>query len=106
MRGYGNFLQGKKYEEEYEKISRYIQEHKDKKILFVELGVGRMTPMFIQEPFWELTRMLPDASYIAVNDKYDFVPKDIEDKGMAIVGNIADVLDDVMAVQGKEKKVV
>ena len=34
VRGYGNFLQGKKYEEEYEKISKYIQKNKDRKILF------------------------------------------------------------------------
>ena len=31
VRGYGNFLQGKKYEEEYEKISKYIQKNKDRK---------------------------------------------------------------------------
>ncbi len=97
VRGYGNFLQGEKYEAEYEKISAYIQEHKDQKILFVELGVGRMTPMFIQEPFWELTRTLPQARYIAVNDKYDFLPKDIEGRGMAVVGNIQTVLEDVLS---------
>lgn len=95
VRGYGNFLQGTKYEEEYQKISDYIQKHKMEKILFIELGVGRMTPMFIQEPFWNLTLNFPDARYIAVNDKYDFLPRQIEDKGMTIVGNIATVLEDV-----------
>lgn len=54
VRGYGNFLQGKKYEEQYQKISDYIQRNRDKKLLFIELGVGRLTPMFIQEPFWNL----------------------------------------------------
>ena len=83
VRGYGNFLQGKKYEEEYEKISKYIQKNKDRKILFIELGVGRMTPMFIQEPFWELTNSLKDAYYISVNSEYQFLPEFIEDKGIA-----------------------
>ena len=94
VRGYGNFLQGKKYEEQYEKVSRYVMEHKDKKILFLELGVGRLTPMFIQEPFWNLTLQSPQARYIAVNDKYDYLPKQLEDKGMVIVGDIATVLRD------------
>lgn len=94
VRGYGNFLQGKKYEEQYEKISRYVLEHKDSKILFLELGVGRMTPMFIQEPFWNLTLSFPHARYIAVNNKYDFLPKQLEDKGMTIVADIAQVLRD------------
>ncbi len=48
VRGYGNFLQGKKYNHEYQKISDYILKNQNKKILFIELGVGRMTPVFIQ----------------------------------------------------------
>ena len=94
VRGYGNFLQGKKYEEQYEKISRYVLEHKGSKILFLELGVGRMTPMFIQEPFWNMTLSFPHARYIAINNKYDFLPKQLEDKGMTIVADIAQVLRD------------
>ena len=69
-------------------------EHKDSKILFLELGVGRMTPMFIQEPFWNLTLRFPHARYIAINNKYDFLPKQLEDKGMTIVADIAQVLRD------------
>ena len=85
---------GRKYDEQYQKISKYIMNKKEKKILFLELGVGRMTPMFIQEPFWNLTLNLPDAYYIAVNAQYDFLPKDIEEKGMVIKGDIAKVLKD------------
>lgn len=102
MRGYGNFLQGKKYEEQYEKISRYLLENREKKILFLELGVGRITPMFIQEPFWNLTLGLPRARYIAVNEKYDFLPKQLENKGMTIVADIARVLRDARDVMEKE----
>ncbi|HIR12804.1 MAG TPA: NAD-dependent protein deacetylase [Candidatus Choladousia intestinavium] len=94
VRGYGNFLQGRKYDGEYQKVSKYIQKNQDKKILFLELGVGRLTPMFIQEPFWNLTLNFPRARYIAVNNQYDFLPKDLEDKGMVIVGDIAKVLKD------------
>lgn len=95
VRGYGNFLQGEKYYHQYEKVSNYILKHKDQKILFIELGVGRMTPMFIQEPFWNLTASLPNAQYISVNDRYNFLPKQIEDKGLMIVADIAAVLEDV-----------
>ncbi|MFR0771400.1 MAG: hypothetical protein ACLSH6_04680 [Limosilactobacillus pontis] len=56
VRGYGNFLEGSRYQEQYQKISDDIEEHlHDQHLLFLELGVGRMTPMFIQEPFWALT---------------------------------------------------
>jgi NAD-dependent SIR2 family protein deacetylase len=66
VRGY-TFLEGKKYREEHQKINDFLHENMNKKILFLELGVGRMTPMFIQEPFWNLTYQLPDAFYITVN---------------------------------------
>ncbi|MCI9175531.1 MAG: NAD-dependent protein deacetylase [Lachnospiraceae bacterium] len=95
VRGYGNFLQGRKYDGEYQKVSKYIQKNREKKVLFLELGVGRLTPMFIQEPFWALTASLADASYIAVNGQYDFLPEAIEDKGMVIVEDIGKVLKDV-----------
>lgn len=97
VRGYGNFLQGEKYDEQYEKVSRYLLEHQDKKLLLLELGVGRLTPMFIQEPFWNLALNFSDARYIAVNDKYNFLPKQLEDKGMVIVEDIAKVLRDARA---------
>lgn len=98
VRGYGNFLQGSRYREEYGKASRYIEHNADRNLLLVELGVGRMTPMFIQEPFWRLTYSLPHAFYIGVNDAYAFLPRQIEDKGMAVKGDIAQVLKGVRAL--------
>lgn len=40
VRGYGNFLQGRKYDEQYQKVSRYIQENTDRKILFLACPVA------------------------------------------------------------------
>lgn len=97
VRGYGNFLEGERYQTEYEKASRYILDNSEKKMLLIELGVGRLTPMFIQEPFWNLTAGMPDAFYLAVNDKHDFLPKQLVDKGSVIVADIAHVLKDVRA---------
>lgn len=95
VRGYGNFLEGRKYHEEYGKATRFIESVGDRKVLYLELGVGRMTPMFIQEPFWSLTLSNPNAMYISVNDRYAFLPQQIEDRGMTIKGDIATVLEDV-----------
>ena len=91
VRGY-TFLQGRKYKEEYEKWNHFLMENKHKKILFLELGVGRMTPMFIQQPFWNMTYSLPQAYYITVNPKDALLPKELEGKGTAIQEYIAVVL--------------
>ncbi len=95
VRGYGNFLEGERYEEQYARVSDYILKNRDRKLLFLELGVGRMTPMFIQEPFWMLTKSLPQAFYISVNDRFALLPKDIEDRGMAVRADIAVLLEEV-----------
>lgn len=95
VRGYGNFLEGRKYMEEYDKATRFVEGTEGRRTLYIELGVGRLTPMFIQEPFWSLTLSNPDARYIAVNDRYAFLPEQIEDRGMVVLGDIAGVLADV-----------
>ena len=99
VRGYGNFLQGGKYEGEYAKVSRWLEDRmrSGARILFIELGVGRMTPMFIQEPFWNLALSLPGAYYLAVNNKNGFLPEQLADKGEVIVADIAQALADVRA---------
>lgn len=100
VRGY-TFLEGKKYREEYAKCNAFIEKNMEKKLLFLELGVGRMTPMFIQEPFWNLTYRLPHAFYITINPKDALLPKELSAKGAAIKEDIAAVLKD--AAVSKEK---
>jgi len=95
VRGYGNFLEGTRYHQEYAKISQALQDHQQQRILFLELGVGRMTPMFIQEPFWNLTLNLPKSHYVSINRDYAFLPTQIETRGLAIKDDIAKVLTDL-----------
>ena len=101
VRGW-TFLEGKKYREEYEKLNAFLNANKDKKILFLEIGVGRMTPMFIQEPFWNLTYTLPNAFYITINPKDARVPKELLSKGLALHEDIAKVLTDVQNYPSEE----
>lgn len=64
----------------------------DKKILFLELGVGMMTPMFIKEPFMNMTYQLPKAHYVTINPKHAIIPKEIAAKSLDIQDDIAFVL--------------
>lgn len=101
VRGF-TFLEGKKYKDEYRKINEFLEENKEKKILFLELGVGRMTPMFIQEPFWNLTYSLPRAFYITIKPKDAILPQALVGKGIAIKEDIASVLRDAVALSKKD----
>lgn len=90
------FLEGSFFRRELVKFQQYIMKNKYKEILFLELGVGRMTPMFIKEPFWEMTYSLPNAYYITINPKDALLPEQLKDKGLAIHEDIAQVLQDTL----------
>ncbi len=86
------FLQGKLYKEEYDRYLDFIRSNATKRILFLELGVGMMTPMFIKEPFMNMTYQLPEANYVTINPKHAKIPKEIADKSLNIQDDIAYVL--------------
>ena len=77
-------------------------QNQNKKVLFLELGVGLMTPMFIKEPFWNMTYSWPDAYYITINPKDALLPRELKDKGLAIHEDISVILQD--ALNKKEKR--
>lgn len=95
------FLEGSFFRSELMKFQAYLMKNKYKKILFLELGVGTMTPMFIKEPFWEMTHSLPNAYYISINPKDAVVPREISEKGLAINEDIARVLEDALNEKAK-----
>ena len=91
-----NFFVEDDYWHEHEKsFKKFINENKDKKVLFLELGAGFNTPGIIRYPFEELTYELKDAFLIRVNDKYAFVPNDIEDKALEVQDDIAKVIKEI-----------
>ena len=96
------FLEGERYKSEYDKLYRFLDENRNGSILFLELGVGRMTPMFIQEPFWNLTYNLPKSFYVTINPNDALVPSEIADRGLAIHEDIAKVLADIVHDKGTE----
>ena len=71
----------------------FISKHKNKHVLFLELGVGGNTPGIIKYPFWQMTYQNPKAVYACVNLKEAFAPKEIEERSICIDGDIGEVLE-------------
>ena len=66
--------------------------------------MGRMTPMFIREPFWNFTYQLPQAYYVAVNPKDACMPEELEGNGTIIYEDIAAVLRDTLSLRNASKE--
>lgn len=82
------FLQGALYNEEYDRYMTFLKAHMRDKVLFLELGVGMMTPMFIKEPFMNMVYQWPNAFYATINPQHAFVPDEIADRSLAIQDDI------------------
>ena len=89
------FLEDQKYYEEYDKANRFLGKYRNKKILFIEIGVGWMTPMFIQQPFWEMTNYLPNSFYINFNPKDALTNPAIADRSLLIQSDTEEALKQI-----------
>lgn len=89
------FLEDQKYYEEYQKANEFLGKYRNKKILFIEIGVGRMTPMFIQEPFWEMVNYMPQSFYINFNPKNAMTNPVISDRSLLVTSDTADTIGKV-----------
>lgn len=90
------FLQGEYYEKEMQRYMDFLRRNANRKTLFLELGVGLMTPMFIKEPFMNMVYQWPHAFYATLNPQHALVPKEIAKKSLAISDDIAITLKQLL----------
>ena len=74
----------------------FLKSHSDKKVLYLELGVGHNTPGIIKFPFWRFAQANPKATYACINLDESFGPKDLYDRCILIDGDIAEVLNQLV----------
>ena len=72
----------------------FLNENKDGRIVFLELGVGGNTPGIIKYPFWKMTYANPKAKYICINKGEAVVPKEIENQSICVNNDIYETLAD------------
>lgn len=74
------------------KYNKFLNDNKDKKVLFLELGVGWNTPGIIKMPFMQMTHLFKDAQYVVINKGQNYIPKEIESKSFVIDEDIGSIL--------------
>lgn len=87
------FVEDEGWHNANQKYNDFIIKNKDKKILFLELGVGWNTPVIIKYPFMKMTYQFKNAKYICINKGQNYVPKEIEDKSLLIEDDISILID-------------
>ena len=75
------------------RYENFLRTRSGGKILFLELGVGRNTPVIIKYPFWRMTAGNPKALYACVNLGEASAPKELGARSICIDADIGSVLD-------------
>ncbi len=96
LRADSKFVQDEGWYKAANNYKNFINENKDKNILFLELGVGYNTPSIIKYPFWQMTNSYKNALMVCVDYSNALVHKDIEHKAICIQEDIKKVLEDII----------
>lgn len=93
LRSDDTFVEDEGWHKASERYYKFINDNKNKKILFLELGVGYNTPVIIKYPFMRMTNSFNDASYVVINKGYNPIPAEIKDKTMIIDSDIKEIIN-------------
>ena len=60
-----------------DRYKRFLEENREKKTVFLELGVGFNTPGIIKYPFWQMTAGRENSEYICINQGQAWAPENL-----------------------------
>lgn len=86
------FVQDEGWYSACEKYEAFLDKHKQRRIVYLELGVGNNTPVIIKYPFWKFTNQNQNATYVCVNYGEALCPPQIADRSLCINEDIAKVI--------------
>lgn len=95
LRADDTFVQDDGWYEAANRYEQFLKQHKDTKVLFLELGVGYNTPSIIKYPFWNMTKHWHNATYACLNMRETFVPEEIRDRAICLNDDIDTIIDKV-----------
>ena len=104
LRADSSFVEDEGWHKASESYYNFLEENKNKHILFLELGVGANTPVIIKYPFWQMTKSNEKAVYACINYGAAFCPMEIEDRSICIDGDIGEVLNSILKLPVAKKE--
>ena len=93
LRADDTFVEDEGWHAAAERYSAFLDAHRGRRTLFLELGTGMNTPSIIKFPFWQMTHEWPDALYACVNLGEASAPPEIESRSICINEDIGRVLE-------------
>lgn len=90
------FIRDKGWHIAHKRYTDYIEQHKNGKVLYLELGVGFNSPGVIKIPFWNMAAENPDAVFASVNLTLPCYPEILEHRSIVIQDDIDHVIENMI----------
>ncbi|WP_257576600.1 hypothetical protein [Ligilactobacillus apodemi] len=90
------FVEDEGWHKAQARYEKFLAENEQKKIVYLELGVGMNTPGIIKYPFLQMTSQNPQAEFITFNAQRFEYPVQLEPQIIQIVGDIAENLSELV----------
>lgn len=81
-----------KFNAQRDDYNAFLKEHKEGKVIYLEIGVGHTTPQFIKHPFWRETRQNEDALFVTMNQKSYRIPQAIKSRTVFLTDDIGQTI--------------
>ena len=89
------FVEDEAWHEAADRYAGFLEQHKDKKVVLLELGVGFNTPIIIRFPFEKMVRENSSYSLIRMNMDEAVVPESFGKRAIGIGGDMAKAITDI-----------
>lgn len=80
------------FEAQLSRYNQFLDEHKEGKVLYLEIGIGYTTPQFVKHPFQRMTRHNPNALFMTMNKKSYRLPESIRDRTVHLTDDISTLI--------------
>ena len=86
------FVQDDNWYYSMDRYKKFLDESKNKNILFLELGVGYNTPAIIKYSFWDMALKNENSIYASVNLNDSYVPDNLKERSICIESDISNTI--------------
>lgn len=95
LRSDDTFVEDEGWKKAAERYVSFLQKNKDRKILFLELGVGWNTPGISKIPFMKMTEEMPLAHYVCINTEKMECFEEIESRSIFFQSDLKELIEQV-----------
>ena len=97
LRSDGKFVEDAGWQAAAVEYEIWVTAHQEKKVIWLEVGVGYNTPGIIKYNFWQQVYQNEKAAYVCLNYEEQSVSEEIRDRSVMIIGDSDQIIRELVS---------